>query len=282
MLVSTSQLLTRAREGRYAVGAFNVYHLEGVLAVVAAAEALESPVIMQILPAALDLAGTPLISLCLAAGDASAVPVAVHLDHCSSPEIIKSALSNGISSVMADGSRLGYQENLAFTREMATLAGAAGRSVEGELGRLSGSEDGLSVSEIEARLTDPDQAAEFVAETGVDALAVCIGNAHGTYSRPPVLEFDRLEAINRRLSVPLVLHGSSGLPDEAIRRSIASGVCKFNVNTELRSACLAAAGEYLKGAEAPELVRLMAVEIDAMKAPVKAKIRLFGSGGAAI
>lgn len=183
---------------------------------------------------------------------------------------------------MADGSRLEYAENLAFTREMATLARAAGRSVEGELGRLSGSEDGLSVSEIEARLTDPDQAAEFVAETGVDALAVCIGNAHGAYSQTPALDFDRLEAIGRRLSVPLVLHGTSGLPDDAIRRSIASGVCKFNVNTELRSACLAAAGDYLKGSETPELVRLMAVEIDAMKAPVKAKIRLFGSSGAAI
>lgn len=281
MLVATKQLLDRARYGRYAVGAFNVYTLEGIRAVVAAAEECDSPAILQILPTALELGGMALIAGCLEAAQAARVPISVHLDHCSSEAVIETALNAGISSVMADGSHLPYADNLAFTRGISALARSLDKSVEAELGRLSGSEDGLTVADREARLTDPDRAAVFVEATGVDALAVCIGNVHGTYHAPPVLYFNRLAAIAERVTVPLVLHGTSGLPEAMITRAVSLGVCKFNVNTELRKACLSANKAYLSANEQPELVVRMQAEMLAMQAPVRAKLVLFGSVGKA-
>lgn len=279
MLIPTAHLLQEARRGGYAVGAFNVYTLEGVRAVIAAAEACHSPVILQFLPKALEMGGTPLIGLCLEAGRAAVVPVAVHLDHSTSETVIRTALSAGVSSIMADGSHLPYDDNLSFTSRMVALARENDAAVEAELGRLSGSEDGLTVDEVQARLTDPEAATDFVEQTSVDALAVCIGNVHGAYSRPPDLDFDRLRAIGRRVTIPLVLHGTSGLPDAMIRRAIPLGVSKFNVNTELRSACIHATRTYLDTAPRPELVTLMAASIDRMKTAVISKIALFGSSG---
>jgi tagatose 1,6-diphosphate aldolase GatY/KbaY len=164
---------------------------------------------------------------------------------------------------------------------MADLANSMGKSVEAELGRLSGNEDGITVAEREARLTDPDQAAAYVDNTSVHALAVCIGNIHGRYHSPPQLDFDQLAAIADRVSIPLVLHGTSGLPDDMITRAVALGVSKFNVNTELRSAGIAAGGMYMLVTEKPELVDRMQTEIDAIKHPVMSKIALFGSAGKA-
>lgn len=280
MIVSTTQLLQQGQRDGYAVGAFNVYTLEGVQAVTAAAEALRSPVMLQVLPRALALGGTPLIALCREACRTASVPMAVHLDHCASEDVIATALSAGISSVMADGSHLAYEANVAFTRRVAEHAKLVGCAVEAELGRLSGNEDGVTVAAYEACLTDPNQAAVFVRRTGVDALAVCIGNVHGCYSKPPDLDFDRLAALRRRLSVPLVLHGTSGLPDDMIQRAIGLGVCKFNVNTELREASLQAAQSYLiASGNKKELVDLMTAVIRAIQVPVMAKIRLFGSAG---
>jgi tagatose 1,6-diphosphate aldolase GatY/KbaY len=207
--------------------------------------------------------------------------MAVHLDHCGSEDMITTALEAGISSVMADGSHLDYAAHVAFTQRIASLAREQGKSVEAELGRLAGTEDGLSVAEREARLTVPDQAVDFVEKTKVDALAVCIGNVHGHYSTPPDLDFDRLSTLRQRLSLPLVLHGTSGLPDDMIFEAIAQGVCKFNVNTELREAGLQATGHYFKRTGKKELVALMTAVIDAIKVPVMAKIQLFGSSGKA-
>jgi len=281
MLVPTEQLLNQARRDRYAVGAFNVYTIEGIRAVVQAAQQTRSPSILQVLPRALEIGGTPLIAACLEAARRAPVPVSVHLDHCRSGETIEMALAAGISSVMADGSHRPYEENLAFTRSITKRAMAYGKSVEAELGRLSGNEDGQNVAKREASLTDPGQAEAFVQETGVQALAVCIGNIHGKYHMPPNLDFDRLKAIADRVAVPLVLHGTSGLPDDMIARSVDLGVCKFNVNTELRNACLAAGGAYLAETEKPELVERMEAEIQAMKTPVISKIRLFRCEGRA-
>jgi tagatose 1,6-diphosphate aldolase GatY/KbaY len=281
MLISTRQLLQQAQHDGYAVGAFNVYTLEGVRAVTSAAEALRSPVMLQVLPRALELGGRPLIALCREACQTADIPMAVHLDHCPSEDIIDRALEAGISSVMADGSHLDFEDNITFTSRIAQSAHRRGCALEAELGRLSGSEDGLSVAAYEARLTDPDQAAAFVGRTGVDALAVCIGNVHGPYRQPPALDFDRLTMLRRRLAVPLVLHGTSGLPDATIRRAITAGVCKFNVNTELREAGLQAAQSYLTASGNKELVDLMASVIRAMQEPVMTKIGLFGSAGRA-
>jgi tagatose 1,6-diphosphate aldolase GatY/KbaY len=277
MLVSTLALLIRAREAGYAIGAFNVYNLEGALAVVSAAEAAHSPVVLQVHPKALEHGGAPLIALCQAAADAAYIPVSVHLDHSTSSDVIRSALSAGASSIMADGSHLTYEENVWFTQEMVALAHNQGAAVEAELGHISGTEDGLKVDELEERMTDPDQAAEFVVETGVDALAVCIGNIHGPYFREPYLDFPRLHAIRERVDIPLVLHGASGLPAEMVRRCIADGVSKLNVNTEVRIAYLAALRQQLDSPSKTDLLPIMRAAVGAMQAVVAEKLALFGS-----
>lgn len=282
MLENTHALLEQARREKYAVGAFNIYNLEGALAVVQAAQELDSPVIIQILPSALAVTGTALIRLCLAAGDAADVPVSVHLDHCRSKTIIQSALKAGISSVMADGSMLDHAGNLAFTRDIVALAVTFGAGVEAELGRMTGTEDGIPCPTPTGEMTDPDLAADFVNRTGVQALAVCIGNIHGRYTAPPRLDFDRLLQINQRLDMPLVLHGTSGLPEEMIRTAIELGVCKFNVNTEVRSAYINRLADLFNQGVAPELIRIINESIAAMKTPVKKNILLFGSAGKAI
>jgi tagatose 1,6-diphosphate aldolase GatY/KbaY len=279
MLTSTTELLRAAMAGDYAIGAFNVYNLEGVRAVISAAEAQRSPVMLQLHPGALQHGGQPLVALCLAAAQAATVPVTVHLDHSTAPAAIEAALQAGVTSVMADGSHLSYEDNVTFTRTMVTLAHARQAVVEAELGRLTGTEDGLTVPEYEAKFTAPTQAADFVAQTGIDALAVCIGNVHGRYRSEPRLDFDRLATIQRTVSVPLVLHGASGLPEAMVRQSIALGVRKFNVNTEVREAYVEALRNCLQTTGAPDVLDLMRQAELAMQAVVAAKLQLFGSVG---
>lgn len=274
MRASTVALLRAAQGGGYAVGAFNVYNLEGVRAVVVAAEDLRSPAILQIHPAALRHGGAALVALCLTAAQAATVPMAVHLDHAADPDAIRAALDGGVDSIMADGSHLDYAENAAFTAEMAALAHRHRAAVEGELGRLSGTEDSLTVDEYAARLTDPEQAAAFVSATGVDALAVCIGNVHGPYRGEPRLDFDRLVAIGRGVPVPLVLHGVSGLAEPLVRRAVALGCRKLNVNTELRAAYVDALRTRLAAADGSDLLDLMEGAEVAMRAVVAEKLRL--------
>jgi tagatose 1,6-diphosphate aldolase GatY/KbaY len=277
MLSATTEILEHARQGGYAIGAFNVYNLEGAKAVIAAAEVEHSPVLLQLHPSAMTFGGVPLLALCLEAARAATIPAAVHLDHSASAEAIRSALKAGITSVMADGSRLPFAENLAFTREMVCLAHAAGAAVEAELGLITGTEDGLTVADIEACMTDPAQAASFVAETGIDALAVCIGNVHGHYRSEPRLDFDRLERIRDQVDVPLVLHGTSGLPETMIRQAIALGVRKFNVNTEVREAYLSAIHATFCGSSAADLLDVMNSAVAAMQSVVASRLYLFGS-----
>jgi tagatose 1,6-diphosphate aldolase GatY/KbaY len=280
MLISTKTLLTAAQKHGYAIGAFNVYNLEGVKAVVAAAEAERSPAMLQIHPGSLRHGGLPLVALCLTAAREADVPMSVHLDHSASAADIRAAVETGLISIMADGSHLAYEENIVFTREMTALVHEYEDGlVEAELGRLSGTEDGLTVSEYEAKLTDPAQAADFVERTGIDALAVCIGNVHGRYRSEPRLDFERLAAIRQATPLPLVLHGASGLPEEMVTRSIELGVCKFNVNTEIRQAYLDALKERLNALKPPDLVELMQEAIAAMQAVIVSKLRLFGSVG---
>jgi tagatose 1,6-diphosphate aldolase GatY/KbaY len=281
MLTSTIDLLHAAGAGGYAIGGFNVYNLEGARAVVAAAEAERSPALLQIHPSALAHGGAPLIALCMEAARTAGMPCAVHLDHSGAPDAIRAALDAGVASVMADGSHLPYEENLAFSAAMAELAHTRGAAVEAELGRLAGSEDGLAVPEYQAKLTDPDQAADFVARAGVDTLAVCIGNVHGHYRGAPQLDFARLERLRWTVPIPLVLHGASGLPAPMVRRAIELGVCKLNVNTEVRDAYLAALTDGVSAGERPDLLELMRAATDAMQVVVAAKLRLFGSAGKA-
>lgn len=279
MLIPTQTMLNHARAEKYAVGAFNVYNMEGALAVVQAAEELNSPVLLQILPSALKISGMLLVRLCLEAGQAARVPVSVHLDHCADEQLIANALKAGISSVMADGSMHDYDTNMAFTNKMVRLASRHNAGVEAELGRITGTEDGLSSSEFNARMTRVSEAAAFYQNTDICALAVCIGNIHGKYHAPPELDFSRLEKISSLVSIPLVLHGTSGLPDEMILKAVTLGVCKFNVNTEVRSAYLNQMNQLFQknNAPLPELVDIMHLGIGAMKISIKEKMHLFGS-----
>ncbi|WP_071518548.1 class II fructose-bisphosphate aldolase [Geitlerinema sp. PCC 9228] len=280
MLVSTKDLLETAQRHGYAVGAFNMYNFEGVEAVVRAAEQLQSPAMLQMHPKVLSYGKQPLVALFLEAARSASVPIAVHLDHSSDRNDIRMALEAGMNSVLADGSHHPYQENLTFTREMTQLAHSYGAAVEAEIGRISGTEDGLTVSEKEAKMTDPQQAGEFVRATQVDCLAVTIGNVHGKYRSEPHLDFDRLQKIRDAVSLPLVLHGASGLPAEMIARSIELGVCKFNVNTEVRQAYMDVLRSLSEQPEA-DLTDTMEEAMAAMEAVIAAKMRLFGSDGKA-
>ncbi|MEL6381447.1 MAG: class II fructose-bisphosphate aldolase [Cyanobacteria bacterium J06626_18] len=281
MLTSTKDLLEKAQKYAYAVGAFNLYNLEGAKAVVNAAEADNSPAIIQILPHILRYGGSPLIALFLEAADSATVPMSVHLDHCEEPAIIAMALEAGIQSVLADGSKFPYQENLTFTHEMTALAHAKGATVEAEIGRISGTEDGMTVAEKEAKMTDPHQAKEFVEKSGVDFLAVTIGNVHGQYYSEPRLDFERLAKVRQQLETPLVLHGASGLPALMIQRSIELGVCKFNVNTEVRQKYLQFWREYGKTDSQRDLLDCQKASTSVMQEVIAQKIRLFGSAGKA-
>lgn len=281
MLSSTRELLETARRNAYAIGAFNIYNLEGVKAVVNAAEASQSPVMLQLHPSALKYGKLPLVALCLEAANSSCIPVAVHLDHSTSESDIELALRAGVRSIMADGSPMPYEQNLEFTREMTLLSHLHGAVVEAEIGRISGTEDGLSISEKEAKMTDPEQALVFVEQTKVDSLAVTIGNVHGEYKSPPRLDFDRLERIRKLIDIPLVLHGASGLPESMIKSSIQLGVCKFNVNTEVRQAYMQALKEEICGDKPKDLLEVAGEAIAAMQEVILDKLQLFGSVGRA-
>ncbi len=277
MQTTLVEILQDAQASNYAVGAFNVYNLEGIKAVINAAEIEHSPAILQLHPSAINFGGMALLAACLKAADQSQTRILVHIDHAVSAPDIESALNNGVTSVMADGSQHSFQENIDFTRKMALLAHQHGAAIEAELGRLSGNEDGLSVPEYEARLTDPTLATEFVMQTKVDTLAICVGNVHGHYHGEPKLDLERLRAIQSRVAVPLVLHGASGLPDALVHAAIDSGVRKFNVNTEIRDAYVAAIQSSFQHEKVPELIEIMNAGIAAMQAVVVSKLRLFRS-----
>lgn len=277
---SAKDLLLNAEKGGYAIGAFNVYNFEGVEAVIAAAEAENSPAILQIHPGALKHGGLCLVVCCITAAEHARVPIIVHFDHGNSKPELLEAFEMGFDSVMVDGSHLPFKENISFTKHMSDLAHTTGKLVEAELGRLSGTEDDLTVEDYEARLTDVTQAREFIEETGIDALAVCIGNVHGKYpTAGPKLRLDLLKdlhALTMDKGVSLVLHGASGLSRELIKDCIDLGVRKFNVNTEVRNA-------YMDSLKIPgkDLVHVMASAKEAMKAVVAEKMHLFGSAGKA-
>lgn len=281
--VSLAELLRKARSEGYAVGAFNTNNLEITLAIVEAAVEERSPLILAVSPGAMRYAGAAyLAAIARVASEEAPVPMALHLDHGTSLEEVETALRLGFSSVMIDGSRLPFEENVALTRRVVEMARERGISVEGELGRLPGKEDEISADDREAFMTDPDQAVEFVERTGVDALAVSIGNAHGWYKGEPRLDFERLRVIREKVPVPLVLHGASGIPDEMIREACRIGVDKINIDTEIRDAFRKAVEGFLR--DNPEEIdprKILGPAREAMKKVVAGKMRLFGCAGKA-
>ena len=232
-LVTTKQMLLDAQKGNYAVGAFNVENMEMVMAVMEAAEELKSPVIMQTTPSTVKYAGLDFfLANVKAAAERASVPVAMHLDHGSSFELAMQAYRTGYTSIMIDGSHGSFEENIAVSKAVADACTPSGIPVEAELGKVGGKEDDLDGGD-DNPYTDPDQAVEFVKRTGITSLAVAIGTAHGVYKGEPKLDLDRLSEIREVVDIPLVLHGTSGVPDETVTECVNRGICKVNYATDL-------------------------------------------------
>ncbi len=284
-LVNARELLLDAQRHGCAVGAFNVENMEMMQAVIAAAEAERAPVLLQTTPSTLRYAAPAVFAaMARALAESAAVPVAIHLDHGDGFALCQQAAAVGYTSLMIDGSKLPLEENIALARRVAEMAAALpGRPcVEAELGKLGGKEDDVEVKDGEDLYTDPAEAARFVGETGIDTLAVAIGTAHGFYKGKPKLDFDRLAQIRAAVSVPLVLHGSSGVPDEDVRRAVSLGVCKVNFATELRVAYTQAVRDCLNAADAIYDPKKLGVSArDAVAELVRHRIRVCGVNGRA-
>jgi len=282
-LITLKDVLLPAREDGYAVGAFNCMNMEIVQAIGEAARLERSPVIIQASQGAVKYAGlhyiTGLVGIVAAEID---VPLVLHLDHGSDFAQIVQCIRAGFTSVMVDASRYPLAENIEKTRKIVEIGRAAGVSVEAELGQIGGVEDEVRVLDRETAFTDPDEARDFVRATGVDALAVAIGTAHGPYAGEPDLDFARLAHIRRQVDCPLVLHGSSGLPEESLRKAVEMGICKINIDTNIREAftgTLRAALDGDPGSIDPRKALTAAKE--AAIAVIREKIRIFGSSGRA-
>ena len=283
MLFTGKELLLDAQKNNYAVGAFNVNNMEIIQAIVGAAEETNSPVILQASQGAIKYAGIEYIaSLGKLAGLNSKVPVALHLDHGTDFDQVMLCIRHGFTSVMIDGSRFPLEENIAYTKKVVEIAHAVGVSVEAELGKIGGTEDHISVSDRDATFTDPLEAKRFVEETGVDFLAIAVGTAHGVYKGEPKLDYDRIQAIRDIVDVPLVLHGSSGVPYESLKKAITLGVCKINIDTDIRAAFANSVKEFVK--DNPEEIdprKILKPARKAMQEVIKEKMHVFGSVGRA-
>ena len=279
MYVTSKEMIYAARKGGYAVPAFNAENLEMVQAIVAAAEKMKSPVMIQTTPSTVKyLTLRQAVAMVKAEGEAASVPVALHLDHCESYEDVMAAVDAGYTSVMIDGSKLPYEENIAVTRKVVEDAHAKDVTVEAELGTVGGKEDGHSA---DIAYTDPDEALDFFKRTGVDIFAVAIGTAHGFYKGEPKLNFELLEKLADTIEAPLVLHGGSGVPDEMIRRTIELGINKVNYATELRAAMTKAVREALTDEGIIDPKKFMGKGREAVIELCCHKIKLCGSDGKA-
>ena len=251
MLVTSYELLRDAQKNHYAVGAFNVENMEMAIAVLTAAEETQSPVIMQTTPGTIRYAGADMYcSIIRTVAERTSLPVVCHLDHGDSFAMAVNAFRTGYTSIMIDGSKLPFEENIALTKSVVDVCHAGKVAVEAELGRVGGKEDDLDNRGTANPYTDPDEAKEFVERTGCDSLAVGIGTAHGVYKGIPHLNFDVLKKIHELVSIPLVLHGTSGVPDEQVVEAIKLGICKVNYATDLRIAFTGGVKAYIK--EKPE------------------------------
>ena len=282
-LVPVTELLLRADREGYAVGAFNANNMEIIQAIVDAAEKENAPVIMQASQGAIKYAGLEFITgMVKIAAEATRVPVALHLDHGTDFDQVIKCIRSGFSSVMYDGSKLSLEDNIAITNKVLEITRPIGVSVEAELGKIGGTEDDVHVSDREAMYTDPEEARYFVEKTGIESLAIAIGTAHGQYKGEPQLDFARLSKIKSLVKIPIVLHGSSGVPDESVRKAIELGVCKVNIDTNIREAFVWEMRRRME--DNPDEIdprKLLGPARDAATAIIREKIRLFGSTGKA-
>lgn len=298
-LVTSKEIFKKAYDGHYAIGAFNVNNMEIIQGIVEAATEEKSPVILQVSAGARKYANPVYLrKLVEAAVEVSGLPIVLHLDHGQDFDICKSCIDSGFTSVMIDGSKLPFEENIAVTKKVVDYAHPRGVVVEAELGKLAGVEDAVKVSKKDATYTDPDDAVRFVNETGIDSLAVAIGTSHGAYKfkGKPELDFERLQIISDKLpGFPLVLHGAStvmpefvkkcnefggnlpgaqGVPEDMLRRAATMGVCKINIDTDLRLALTASIREhFIKNPEDFDPRKYLGPGRDAIKQMVMHKIK---------
>ena len=276
--VTTRGIMEKAQAGGYAIGAFNAEKMEMVQAIIAAAEAENAPVIIQTTPGTLKYAGPECFAgLVSRLAREAKVPAALHLDHGNSFELAERCAKEGYTSLMIDGSKLPFAENIEITRRVVAMA--AELPVEAELGTVGGKEDGM---EAKPQYTDPDEAAEFVRRTGISSFAVAIGTAHGVYKGEPKLDLDRLSEVRAKVDIPLVLHGTSGVPEDQVRECIRRGICKVNYATDLRIVFTAAVKKAI--AEQPDAFdpkKYLAAGRKAVEERVRELIRLLGSEGKA-
>lgn len=283
MLVNMNEVLYPAKQGKYAVGLFNAVNLELARGIIAAAESTGSPVIMGTAEVLFPYGPLEEVSYYLIPMAKKAkVPVVIHLDHGLKKENCIKALELGFSSIMYDCSTDPYEENIRKVKEMADIAHSYGATIEGELGHVGdneGSAEGIShLADPSKFYTDPSQAKDFVQRTGIDALAIAVGTAHGAYKLPPKLDFERIRTIANTIDVPLVLHGGSGLSDQDFKHAIQEGISKVNIFTDINTVAVKAAlrsfQEIDKG-----IIELIPAQIEAIKQEVMKKLNLFGSVG---
>jgi len=305
MLVTGSDILVPARAGKYGVGAFNTNNMEITQAIIHTAEKLRSPVIVQMSEGAIKYGGQDLANIVKDIAARATVPVALHLDHGSSYASALSAIRMGFTSVMIDASHHGFDENVAETRRVVEAAHALGVSVEAEIGRLGGIEENIIVDEKDAFLTDPEEAVRFIEQTGTDYLAIAIGTSHGAYKGKgrPYIDQARIAKIGEMTSIPLVAHGSSGVPadivkrfrdaggeigdaagidDDDLRQACQHGIAKVNVDTDLRLASTVGIREVLH-ANPKEFDprKILGLARDVMAQVIEHKMRVLGSVGKA-
>ena len=305
MLVTNKDLMVPARKKGYAIPALNVQNLESLTAAAEAAVDEKSPAILQITPSVIKYAGLPyIVGLAKTAAQLATVPISIHLDHGEDFETAAKCVDAGFTSVMIDGSFLKFDENVTLTKRVVNIAHAKGVSVESELGKLAGVEE-RSVEEKDAILTDPNTAAEFIEKTGVDTLAVAIGTSHGAYKfkSQAKLDLERLKTISQKVSIPLVLHGASsvpqwliekatkygatltgakGIPEDQYKKAIALGIAKINIDTDMRLAFTATVREVLTNSPKEfDPRKILGPAKEAMKQIAKSKMQLFGSSGKA-
>ena len=235
--ISMKPILQKAKENRYAVGAFTFASLDTAYAIIDAANRANMPVILQTGPLECGYAGLEEVSqIARLAVKRANVPIALNFDHGDTVELVEQAVKAGFSSVMIDASKYSYDENVRMTKEVVKIASPLGVSVEAELGKIGGAEGLIDVKDAEAAQTDPEEALDFVQKTGIDALAAAIGTAHGFYKQTPVLNIERLKKIAVMTNIPIVLHGGSGTPDEQVLEAINCGITKVNICTEFLAA----------------------------------------------
>lgn len=286
MLVNMNEVLIPAKKGKYAVGLFNAVNMELARGIISAAESLQSPVIMGTAEVLFPYGPLEEVSYYLIPMAKKAnVPVVIHLDHGLKKETCLKALELGFSSIMYDCSTEPYEKNIEKVREMAEIAHSYGASIEGELGHVGdneGSAEGDSrLNDPSAYYTDPLMAKDFVEKTGIDALAIAVGTAHGAYKLPPKLDFMRIREIARTVDVPLVLHGGSGLTEMDFKRAIQEGISKVNIFTDINIAAVEA--EFRRFSDMNKgIIDLIPAAVEAVKQETMKKMKLFGSDGKSV